>query len=190
MPWIELAPPSELALDFELLKQNLRVTTSDEDTLLTFYAEAAIDLFERKTDQRLISRTFRLDRPDFPAQDDECGIELPVAPVSAVTHVKYYDTARALETWNSDEYLLDTLSHYPRVRVAPNEVYPVAQPDRHDAVQVTFTAGYGATHASVPKGIQWALMLLASEMFTKRLPVDKVPEGMERVVGVYKLWRA
>jgi len=188
MPWTELAAPSALAVNLEDLKGNLRLTSNDEDGLLTFYAHAVTDHFERVTSQRLISRSFRVDEPDFPAWGG--GIELPIGPASAITHIKYYDTGGTLTTWDASNYVLDTSSHFPRVLLAPDKTFPTVQSGRHDGVQVTFTAGYGATYASVPKGIQWAVIVLASHCFTNRLPPEKVPEGLQAVIAPYKLRRA
>lgn len=196
MPLTELAAPASLAVNLQDLKNNLRLTTSDEDGLVALYAEAAVNLFEEMTSQRLISRSFRWDQRDFPMESDEEGIELPVAPVASITHVKYYDTAGVLTTWASDNYTLDSSRHFPRVHLAPSITYPTVQDDRHNGVQITFSAGYGATYASVPKGIQWAIIVLASHMFVNRTPVivgagaSELPMHLQNAIGVYKLRRA
>lgn len=190
MRWTELAAPAALPIDLEALKLNLRLTTNDEDSLLDFYVKAATDIFERETNQRLISRNFLYELEDFPYRKDKEGIELPFGPVSEIVSIQYYATDGVLTTWNSSQYILDTARHFPTVYLAPSVTFPTTQDDRHDGVRITFTSGYGATFASVPTGIQWAIILLASEMFSKRLPVDKVPEGMERVVSVYRRRRA
>jgi hypothetical protein len=190
MPFIETTQPASLAVNLQDLKDNLRQTSSDEDSLIQFYAEAAIDLFEKYTERRLINRSVRHEQSDFPMESDDCGIELPVGPLSSVTNIQYYETNGILTTWNSGNYVLDTTSHFPRIRLAPSINFPVVQDDRHNGVQINFVAGYGATYTSVPKGIQWAVILMASEMFTKRLPVEKIPDGLAAVVSPYKLRRA
>lgn len=195
MGWVELASPASAPVDLDLLKDHLRVTSSDEDALVEVYAKAAGQLFEAKTNRRLISRSFRLDLESFPSQADPCGIELPFAPVSSVTHVRYYDTAGVLQTWSSSEYLLDATSHFPRVRVAPNYVYPAVQSERANAVQVTFVAGYGEDYEDVPEGIRLGVFFLAAHAYTTRVPVANgtmtdVPKTLQYVIDAYKLWGA
>jgi uncharacterized phiE125 gp8 family phage protein len=193
MPWTETAAPSALAINLEDLKSHLRVTSNDEDGLLSIYAKAAAQLFETNTRRRLISRTFRWEQPDFPT--DCHGIELPFAPVSAVSSVQYYDTAGTLTTWGASNYYLDTVSLPPRVTLRPNKTYPTVQHDRPNGVQVNFTAGYGANYQSVPEGIQWAVMLLAGHMWTTRAPVasttmSDVPKTLGYAIDAYKIWGA
>lgn len=195
MSWVELTPPASAAVDLDDLKDHLRLTSSDEDTLIDLYARAASHLFEIKTRRRLIERTFRLDLPAFPREGDPVGIDLPVAPVSAVFAVQYYDTAGSLQTWSSSEYLVDLTSHLPRVVTAPNYFFPVTQSDRPNAVQVSFTAGYGTTPSDVPEGIRWGVLFLAAHAFANRSPVvngtmTDVPRTLQYVIDAYKIWSA
>ncbi len=195
MGWVELTAPGSAAVDVDDLKDHLRVTSSDEDTLIDFYARAATHLFEIKTRRRLISRTFRLDLPEFPREGDPVGIELPFAPISAVSAIQYVDTAGTTRTWDPSEYILDLTAHLPRITAAPNESYPSTLFDRPDAVRVSFTAGYGATHASVPEGIRWAVLLLAAHCYTTRTPVvngtvSDVPMTLQYAIDAYKIWSA
>jgi uncharacterized phiE125 gp8 family phage protein len=195
MPWTETAAPAALAINLDELKNHLRLTSNDEDGLLAVYAKAAVQLFEAKTRRRLVSRPCRWEQPDFPAARDGLGIELPVAPVSAVAAVQYYATDGTLTTWSPGDYYLDTVSLLPRVTLAPNKTYPTVQTDRPNGVQVTFTAGYGASYAAVPEGVQWAVLLLAAHMFSNRLPVAAgstadVPKTLQYAVDAYKIWGA
>lgn len=196
MGWVELAAPATPAVDLTELKNHLRVTSADEDSLVDLYAYAATQLFEIKTRQRLINRSFRLDLPGFPSSIDPCGIELPLTPVSAITHVKYYDTAGVLRTWTSSEYILDVTSHLPRVVVAPTYVYPSTQAEnRPNAVQVTFVAGYGTAVSSVPQGMRMGVFYLAAHAYTHRVPVANgtltdIPKTLQYVIDAYKIWSA
>jgi uncharacterized phiE125 gp8 family phage protein len=192
MPWIETAAPSALAINLSDLKAHLRLTTQDEDGLLAVYAKAATQLFETNTRRALIFRTVRLELDDFPA---DRSIRLPVAPVSAVSSVQYYDTAGVLTTWGDSNYIVDMTSLLARVVLAPNISYPDTQSERPNAVQVNFSAGYGATYTAVPEGIQWAVMLLAAHMFAYRMPVAggtlaDVPKTLQYAIDAYKVWEA
>lgn len=190
MPWTETAAPAASAINLADLKDHLRLTSSDEDGLLAFYADAASRLFEIKTRRVLIQRTFRLEQPDFPGILDERGIELPFAPVSAVSSVQYYETDGTLTTWGSSNYYLDTVRLLPRVVLAPDKTYPTVDDDRPNGVQVNFTAGYGATYAAVPEPMRWAVMLIAAHMFTNRTTGEELPKALKYVVDAYKIWGA
>jgi uncharacterized phiE125 gp8 family phage protein len=195
MSWIELEAPTAAPVDLEELKGHLRVTTNNEDATIELYAKAAGQLFEIKTNRRLISRSFRLDLPAFPASADPCGIELPFAPAEEITHIKYFDTAGVLQTWDDEEYIMDLTSHFPRVTVAPNYLFPSTQTGRPNAVQVTFVAGYGDTYEDIPEGIRLGVFFLAAHAYTTRTPVvngtmTDVPKTLQYVIDAYKLWRA
>lgn len=195
MSWVELAAPSSLAINIDELKNHLRVTSNDEDSLIEMYAKAATQLFEIKTSRRLISRSVRLDLAGFPAEGDPAGIGLPFSPVSAITHIKYYDTSDELQTWNSSQYVVDLTSHFPKIVTAPHCVFPSTQFERPNAVQVTFVTGYGSTFSSVPEGIQLAVFFLAAHCYTMRTPIvngtlSEVPKTLQYAIDAYKLWRA
>lgn len=196
MRWTELTAPAALPIDLETVKSNLRLTTNDEDGLLAFYVEAATDLFERETSQRLISRSFLLELEDFPFLTDKEGIELPFGPVSSITSIQYYATDGVLTTWAPSNYILDTAKHFPTIYLAPSLTFPTTQDDRHDGVRITFTAGYGEGAESVPRGIQWAIVVLAAHFFMNRSPVNignivnEIPSHLRAAIDAFKRMKA
>lgn len=194
MPWTETLPTA-LAVNLEDLKDHLRVTSAEEDALVRMYAQAAAQLFEAKTRRRLINRTAVLYLEDFPMDCDDLGVELPFAPVSAISSVQYYDTAGVLTTWDSSNYLLDAARILPRLVLAPTKTFPVVQDGRPDGVQITFTAGYGASYSSIPDGVRFAVFLLAAHFFRNRSPVTgvsmaEVPLTLQFAIDAYKIWSA
>lgn len=192
MALIELTSPASSAVDLDELKMYLRVTTPDEDSLVEFYARAASQIFEIKTRRRLVGRSCRLDLPGFPAD----GIEIPVAPVQADgLSIQYFDSSGTLTTWDPEGFILDQTSHLPRITTAPGSSFPSAQSGRPNAVQISFTAGYGSSPADVPEGIRWGVFYLAAHAFVHRTPVvngtvAEVPRTLQYVIDAYRIWSA
>lgn len=193
MAWKETSTASGLAINIADLKSHLRLSTSDEDGLLTLYARAATHYVETKTRRALITRTFRLEMPEFP-QAHGNSFELPLAPVSSVQSIQYYDTQGVLTTWGTENYALDATSALPRIVPAYSVPYPYVQSQHADGVQVNFTAGYGSTFASVPQGLQFVVMLLAGHFWANRMPVEavggagaEIPYTLQFAMDSYKI---
>lgn len=187
----QLTDPGELAVDLHELKAHLRLTSSDEDATVELYVRAATSLVERNTGRALISRTYRLDESAFPCHGKP--IELPVAPLASVEGVQYYDTAGTLQTWSSSEYHVDVTSVLGKLSPRSGYVYPSVEPARPNAVQVSFTAGYGASYENVPEGLRFVVFLLAAHFFRTRTPVNignivnEIPYTLRFALDAYKV---
>ena len=108
----------------------------------------------------------------------EFEIYLPNPPLKTVDSVKYYDTAGVLQTLDPATYLVDAISEPARITPAPSTSWPATQ-NRMNAVQITFTCGYGAAK-DVPTGIKnWMLVRLGS-LFENR---EEVAIGQRIVVA-------
>lgn len=193
MAWKETSTSANLAINLSDLKSHLRVTSSDEDSLLTMYARAASQFVETKTRRALISRTFRLEMPEFPQAHGD-SFELPLAPVASVQSIQYYDTQGVLTTWGAGNYALDATSLPPRIVPAYSVPYPYVQSQHADGVQVNFTAGYGPTSTSIPQGLQFVVMLLAGHFWANRMPVEavggagaEIPYTLQFAMDSYKI---
>lgn len=159
----EITPPASEPLTVTEAKQHCRVDIPDDDILLGAYIEAARQLIEENTGRAFVDRTYRLDMPLF-----DTDIILPMPPLLSVTSVEYYDTSNSLQTLATTEYDID----YPAGRIvqAYGGTYPATY-SRHDAVQITFTAGVGTTSSpamTVPERIKAAMRLLVGDMYENR----------------------
>lgn len=178
MPYIQTSQPGALAVNLVDLKNHLRLTTSDEDQLLTLYLRAATAVVEQKTRRALINRTYRLELDEFPPSDE---IILPVGPVSAVSSVQYRDRSGTLQTLDPSIYHLDVTPTLGRVVRRHGETWPDTEPARPDALRVSFTAGHGASYGAIPEALRFVVMLLTSHYFTNRSPVDVVGNAGEEL---------
>jgi uncharacterized phiE125 gp8 family phage protein len=193
MAWKELSPSAALAINLADLKAHLRLSVGDEDQLLTLYTRAAMQFVETRTRRALISRSFRLEMPEFPKAHGD-SFELPLAPVSSVQSIQYYDTQGNITTWGTENYALDATSLPPRIVPAYSVPYPYVQSQHADGVQVSFTAGYGATSSSIPQGLQFIVMLLAGHFWANRMPVEavggagsEIPYTLQFAMDSYKI---
>ena len=81
--------------------------------------------------------------------------------------MKYLDESGTLQTLSSSLYTVDTARQPARIVPAYGEEWP-ATLDTINAVTVEFTAGYGATSASVPAPLRHWILLAIGEMYENR----------------------
>src|SRR5690606_31055902 len=157
-------PPSSAPVSLDEVKRALDLgddTGSDEE--LAELIPAAVDMVERDCQRALLSQTWNLYMDGFP-----CEIELRMPPVIAVASVKYTDTAGDEQTVATSDYHTDTTT-------APGRIWPVTvwpsdvACDRPNAVNVTFTAGYGG---SIPKVAWLAVMMAVKALYNGCEPGD------------------
>lgn len=96
--------------------------------------------------------------------DNTTGFEiyLPFPPLQTVDSIKYYDSVtQALTTLDPSQYIVDNVSEPARITPAYGVTWPSTL-NRINAVQVTFTCGYGAA-SDVPQGIKnWMLVRIGT----------------------------
>jgi len=175
--------PSVEPIILQEAKTHLRVDHSDEDSLITILIQAAREIVEQRTGKSLItqSRTIKLDY--FP----RCAtILLPYGPLISVTTVKYYDESNVEQTMSSSLYQVDAYSNVPRIFVTD---YWPATYDKINAVEIIYSAGYGANGSSVPKPLKQAMYLILGHLYEHREQVGdemfELPFGAEALMSNY-----
>ena len=192
MSYVQTADPAALGVNFNELKDHLRLTDASQDSLLLTYAKAAIDLVEIETSRALVRRTFRYETCRFP----DSSIQLPVAPLYTVQSVQYYNSAGVLTTVDPALYTVDATSILGRVSPTLGSVWPPAQFKRTDAVRVSFTAGYADTADGVPAGLKLIAIYLAGHFFLNRVPISTtnvaadIPYTLRFAMDAYRIWKA
>ena len=150
-------------------KAHLRLDYCDEDTLVVAQIKAATQWVENYLQRSLVQRTYRADIPYFPGR-----IVLPMMPLLSVTNIKYYntDSPQVLTTLDSAVYGADL--GYNCLYLADGQSLP-SSASRHDAVQITYVAGYaGSTDSpvdyagTVPSAIKSAIKLQVGDLFENR----------------------
>lgn len=152
-----------------------RVDTIDEDLLLMNLLGAAVTDFEAHTGRVLVSSTWDYYVDTFP--NSEAAIMIPAGPVTALTSVKYIDSAEATTTVSGSLYYLDPASVQGRVMLKYNQSWPTATLRPSSGVVVRYVAGY-ASAAVVPPSIKAALLLMIDHLYTNRSSVIVGSAGM------------
>lgn len=88
-------------------------------------------------------------------------IELPFPTLQSVDAIKYTDMTGVVQPLDPSLYVVDAISEPGAITPAPNTYWPDTQ-NRMNAVQISFTAGYGDA-TTVPAGIKaWMLMRIGA----------------------------
>ena len=159
--------PTTLAITLSEAKKHLNVEVSETfyDEVITDLIYTAKDLVERRTHLVLFNTTFLAKWERFPEADDEHFV-IPGYPIVSVESLQYYDTNGTLQTLTGFQ---ESLSSKPAF-LAPGVGldWPDTQEHRIDAVQMAFTAGYGATVTTVPYQVKHLMKLLVAHWFKNR----------------------
>jgi len=142
------------------LKSHLRVTHTQEDTLIGALRSAAISWVEEHCNIKLGSYTARGYLTDWrPAY-------FPIGPVTAISEVKYQTTAD--KDYTTDLTTLGTTLWYTDEVTQPARIafrdYPTTYDYALTPVVVTFTAGY----TTMPAPVVHAIRLLVAHMYENR----------------------
>jgi len=122
-------------------KDHLRVTGTDDDTLITNLIRAARQFCEAYQGRSFVVRTYEM------AFDNEFSeiIYPPFGPLVSVSSITYVDTDGTTQTASTSVYTVDSYAEPPRIFEAYNQVWPSGVRGVENAVKMTFIAGYAAS---------------------------------------------
>jgi uncharacterized phiE125 gp8 family phage protein len=148
------------------LKAHLRIDASDEDTPLQAMLTAAREWCEGFQSRKYVSQTVVEKFDDFPDKDT-LPLILAWSPLASVTTVAYLNSSggAATLTLNTDVFA-DTTTEPGRLYLPYSKTWPDVY-DQHNAVTITYVAGYGNA-ADVPERIKQAIKLLAGWWYENR----------------------
>lgn len=152
-------------------KAHQRIDTNDEDSLVADYVDAAREAVEDGMGRAFVNQTWKYELERFPV--DGGPIWLPRPPLSSITSVKYYDTDGTQQTWDEDNYTLDTSSEPGRVYPAFGVVWPATR-DIPNAVEILFFAGFGTAASNVPAKYVQVVRFLFGHYYENREGVSDV----------------
>ena len=221
MPIKQISPPTDEPVSLVEAKLHLRVETSDEDLLIGVLIAAARIAAENECRRSFVTQQWTLYLDAFPRQNfygvlpgyapmDQFipsvmqaqrgyairfrggKIELPFPRLASVESIKYLDATGILQTLAPALYTVDNASEPGILTPAPDQYWPDTQ-NIMNAVQIAFTAGYGAA-ASVPAGIKaWMLMRIGALYANReevsaeqRVTVQELP-FVERLLDPYRV---
>jgi len=164
-----------LAAPLAALKAYLRITTSDEDALLTDLIRAATDVAERFIGQLIIERA--VEETLAPSGDWRTLALRPVTGITAVAGVPASGTEFALAV---DAYAIDIDGNgdgWLRVRDAGGAVH----------IHVSYRAGLAADADGVPDSIRLGIIRLAGDYHALREGMNARPPAS--VAALWRPWR-
>ncbi len=179
---VRVTAPAASPVSLSEVKAHCQVSGSASDTVLQVMLDAAVaylDGWSGILGRCLINQVWRMDLCEWPASRI---IRLPFPNVSAAT-VKYFDADNVEQTVDGSLHavLHDARGSY--VRLSDSFTSPGLHDDRADAVQVTFTAGYGSAGTDVPAAIRAAILLSVQSMFSMQ-QAGNVLVRSEEVEGI------
>ncbi|MGY6256545.1 head-tail connector protein [Paraburkholderia caledonica] len=190
--------PTEEPVSVEEAKLHLRVTDSSEDTLITMLISAArihaenvcrrvfvtqkwdlfLDAFPFYTYYGVIPGYVPVDQlpsawmtmRNYAVRFRGSKIDIPFPRLQSVDAVKYIDPNGITQTMDPSAYVVDTISE-PGVLTPKTGAYWPDTENTTNAVQISFTAGYGAA-ADVPAGIKSWILLRVGALYENREEVS------------------
>lgn len=161
-----VTPPTEEPVSLAEAKLHLRVDHTEEDALISVLIMTAREYVEMYTRRQLVTATWRLTLDCWPY----C-IRPPKPPLATVTTLAYIDSTEVLQVVDPTTYRVDTSLEPGRILLAAGASWPVAA-SVPGAVQVEYTAGYGAASA-VPATFKQAMLLTIGDLYEHRESRDE-----------------
>jgi len=164
------------------LKLHSRIDTDSNDAEISAYISAATQDTEIFLWRQLCTATYQMTLDRFPFED---YIELPRPPLLTVTHVKYYDTANVQQTLSTNDYDVDITCEPGRIYIDRSVGWPSIY-DKRNAIEIRYTAGYGAA-AAVPEGIKQSIRMKAAHWYENREALIIGVSAMESPLAAQRL---
>lgn len=160
-----ISGPAEEPVTVSGMRDQLRIDTSDSDTLLGLQITAAREWIEDYTGRALVTQTL-----DYSTNTLSDSMLLPRSPVQSITSITLLDEDDVETAVSTTAYRLDTTSVPHRTVRKINEDYPSVDLANANAVTIRIVAGYG-DETAVPESMKAAIKLLVSHWFENREPL-------------------
>ncbi len=144
-------------------KAHMRIDGTVEDVLIASLIVTSRLHVESALDLALINQSWTLILDRWPAGPE---VEIPLAPLLAVIAVKVKNSAGVSSAVPPTSYLVDLASKPPRIvwnnAARPDPGVPAG------GIEIEFTAGFGASAATVPAPLKHAVLMLTSHWYEHR----------------------
>lgn len=187
MALVLMSGPASEPVTLAEAKAHLRIDGSAEDMLLTsliltsrLHIEAALGL-------ALINQTWMLVLDRWPCDGT---VELPIAPLQAITGIRVRNAAGVATTIAPTTYLVDIVSKPPRL--VWNNTAPPAPGRLANGIEIDLTTGFGASAASVPAPLKHAILMLTAHWHEHRDPIEigstaaRIPDAVSDLIQPFR----
>lgn len=161
-----LTPPVADPVSVEKAKRRLRIDGPDEEADLADMIAECTATAEAECGRAFMLQRLALYLDEFPCGAD-LAIRLPRPPLIAVESVRYVDGAGDWQTLAASAYAVSTGEEPGRIVPAAGETWP-ATFDQPGAVEVIYSAGYGATAADLPAVVRGAVYAILEHRWMNR----------------------
>tara|TARA_R110002153_G_scaffold120153_2_gene265364 strand:- start:150 stop:740 length:591 start_codon:yes stop_codon:yes gene_type:complete len=172
-------------------KLHLKVDVNTDDNLISSLIVAATQISEEYTNRFFINTELTMTCTDW--SDLSSLLKSNVVFDYQTNTIKYYapNDSNNLTTLSNSTY--NVLSEYEpaQVEIRENFSYPDIQ-KRNDAINITYTAGYG-TAANVPNAIKQSILLTIGNWYSNRSSVvigriaTELPQSAKWLLDTYKV---
>lgn len=176
--------PEEYPVLQEAAKEHLRFLEADDDAEISLLIRASYEAICNGTGRRLAPETWTW---SFNPRANTEAIDLPIAPVSEITAISFWDAAGVETVGVPGDFLLIADADRPCVRPVAGKTWPVT--DRREAA-VTLTLTVGET--SCPDELKLAMLMMLDHLYHHRSAVSVgesvavMPMGVEYLVNQHR----
>lgn len=145
------------------IKAQLRIDSSDEDTLLGYYIDAATDMAENYCNRHFITHQYKL---YFNEQVNKASLIFPnctLEEAGSNKPVNWIDANDAAQS--SDKAYIDAFSNPSLVYLSSDFPGTTLKDNAANTFYFWFNTGYGAASADVPEAIKQAIKLIVADMY-------------------------
>lgn len=186
---IVITPATTNIVTLAEVKSHLRITQTDDDTMLQGLITLAEEMIESVTRTTLLNSSLKMVLDKFPKCNGDLFVDY--GPVTSISSIEYYDS-------NNTKVSLDLTDVYQDLNRVNARLKPVnAWPNtyaRPNAVEITFSSGY-ETVEKVPMPIKQAALLMVGhyyenrEWVTQGSEAKEVPFTVAALLSPYKMVR-
>ncbi len=180
--------PSSQAITLADAKKQVEIASSIDyhDEHLTRCIKAATQQAQIHAGRQILTATYRLTLDDFPSD----RISLPMPPLIAVTHIKYYDANGTEQTLATTVYKALTDCEPGQIVLKHGQDWPTVY-DEPGSVAITYTAGEAATLLAAGAHVEWikqAILLLTQAYFLRDLgkPYQEALKAAENILESHR----
>lgn len=199
-----VTPSAQHPISLADAKAYLRVTSTDDDSLISDLIHAALDTAQQYTRRYFMNTTLLLTMEGFGAVNDfdlRLGegvhegaksfynaqsnvIDLPHPIIQSITSIVTYNPANISATFSASKYRLD--GQTGRVYLNTGETFPTDLRD-YAAVEITYVSGFGSLASNVPASIRQALLSMVATSYECRTACE-VSGNSKTLLTPYKLY--
>lgn len=181
----QLTYPTSTIISLQEAKDHLRVTGTDEDSLIMDCVKAATNHIESYTNQIFQSVTFCA-YYDY-LEPYKC-LEIWKYPISAISSIKYLNTSGVETTLDNTTYSTDLTDSPARIYLTST---PSTQRDKLNVWRIYFTAGYSNRDLINAELLGWVKIFTAFYFQTRQpeytgMSVNEVSYNFQRALDKYR----